>query len=869
MTKRLILCALTAAALAGVAAEAQTPASLVPTPASIIGFEPCSDNTLATYEQIAEYFRVLDASSDRIRLVDIGRTSEGRTQLMAIISSEANLGRLNRYKTISRRLARSHELSDAQARQLAAEGRSVVWIDFGLHSTEVAHAQTAPLIAHLAVTDDSPEMQAIRDNVIFLLIPNMNPDGTTLVADWHLRHVNTPLERTSPPELFQKYAGHDNNRDWFMFNLTESRNVATQLYEEWFPQIVYNQHQAAPFPARIFVPPFADPMNPHIPPLVMRGINLIGDAMTRRLDQEGKTGAISRIGFDTWWNGGMRSAVYFHNMVGILTETGHPFANPSVYDPTTFPDTFSDGRPTLTPTTYYPSPYRGGEWHLRDSCEYMTTASMAVLDLGAKRRSEWLYDIYRMGRNAIEAGRDEVYVISRHQWDPGAAVKLVNVLRWGGVEIQRTTRSLRIGVQEYPSNSFVIRGDQAFRPYLTDLLNPQVYPDRRQYPGGPPDRPYDITGWTLPLQMGVTVDHYTETQLPDDALVRVDRAALGATRIPPSPGFAYTLDPRRNDTFTAVNRLLAAGHRVLRSPTAVTMNSDIWPAGTFVVPAAAGASAAVAAATADLGLLVGSLTQRPDGPLTSLGQPRVGLYRSWDPNPDEGWTRLILETFEFPYRRLVDDDVRHDRLSDLDVILLPDATYNSIRTGLGPSAAPPEYQGGMTSTGVSHLRDFVEAGGTLVAFDTASELPLREFGLPVTDVTADRAPAEYYVPGSILELRVSSTHPVGYGMPARASGFFAQSPAFAVDTARTREGAHGAGDPRPFTVSVVAQYPDRNLLQSGWILGEEVLANQAAVVEATLGNGRVVLLGLRAQHRAQTHGTFKLLFNSIFLGAIR
>ena len=869
MTKRLILCALAAAALAGVAAEAQAPASLVPTPASVIGFEPCGDYALATYEQIAEYFRVLEASSDRVQLVDIGRTTEGRTQLMAIISSEANLRRVNRFRAISRRLALSRDVSDAQARALAAEGRSVIWIDFGLHSTEVAHAQAAPLIAHHAVTDDSPEMQAIRDNVIFLLLLNMNPDGTTLVADWYRRHVSTPFERTAPPELFQKYAGHDNNRDWFMFNLTESRNVATQLYEEWFPQIVYNQHQSAPFPARIFVPPFADPMNPHIPPLVMRGINLVGDAMTRRLDQEGKTGAISRIGFDTWWNGGMRSAVYFHNMVGILTETGHPFASPSVYDPTTFPDTFSDGRPTLTPTTDYPSPYRGGEWHLRDSCDYMMTASIAVLDLGAKRRSEWLYDIYRMGRDAIEAGRDEVYVISRDQWDPGTAVKLVNVLRWGGVEIERTTRSLRIGPTEYPPHSFVIRGDQAFRPYLTDLLNPQVYPDRRQYPGGPPVRPYDITGWTLPLQMGVTVDRHTEVPpLPDDALVRVDRAALGATRMPSSPGFAYALDPRRNDTFTAVNRLLADDHRVLRSPVAVTMDSETWPAGTFLVPTGAGAGAAVAAATADLGLDVGALTQRPDGPLTSLSQPRIGLYRSWAPNPDEGWTRLILETFEFPYRRLVDDDLRDDRLSDLDVILLPDATYNRILTGLNSRAAPPEYQGGMTSRGVSNLRDFVEAGGTLVTFDTASELPLVDFDLPVTDVTADRPPTEYYVPGTILELRVASTHPVGYGMPSRTSGFFAHSPAFAVDTAR-RPDADGAGVPNPIAVSVVARYPERNLLQSGWILGEDILTNQAAVVEAALGNGRVVLLGLRTQHRAQTHGTFKLLFNSIFLGATR
>ena len=871
MTMRFTLCALVAAAFASIATEAQTPATVVPTPASVIGFRPCDDYTLATYEQTAEYFRALDASSERIQLVDIGQTTEGRTQLMAIISSVANMERLDRFKAISRQLALARHLTDEQARELASEGRSVVWIDFGLHSTEVAHAQTAPLMAYRAVTDDSAEMQAIRDNVIFLLIPNMNPDGTTLVADWYMQHVGTAFEHTSPPELYQTYAGHDNNRDWFMFNLAESRNVATQLYDEWFPQIVYNQHQSAPFPARIFVPPFADPMNPNIPPLVMRGVNLVGEAMTRRLDQEGKTGAISRINYDTWWNGGMRSAVYFHNMIGILTETGHASASPSVYDAATFPDTFADGRPTLEPTTYYPSPYRGGEWHLRDSCEYMMTTSMAALDLGAKRRQEWLYDIYRMGQQAIATGRGEAYVISADQWDRGTAVKLVNVLRVGGIEVERTTRALRIGGTEYPPNSFVIRGAQPFRPYLTDLLNPQVYPDMRLYPGGPPDRPYDITGWTLPMQMGVTVDRHVDVhsldQLPNDTLVTVTRAELPESPTPTSTGFAYAFDPRWNDSFVAVNRLLSDGHHVWRSQAAVTVDSQTWPAGTFIVPIEAGAHAAVERATAGLGLVVGTVAERPRAQLTQLAEPRIGLYRGWGSNADEGWTRLILEAFEFPYRRLVDADLRNDRLSDLDVIVLPDASYNRMLTGLSSRDAPPEYQGGMTPRGVSHLYDFVEAGGTLVAFDSASELPIVDFGLPIRDVTTDQSSADYYVPGTILELGVDPTHPVAYGMPFRAAGFFARSPAFSVEPLpeEDRDADGIVGEP---VVSVIAEYPERELLLSGWILGEEVLARQAAVVDIAVGRGRVVLLGLRAQHRGQTHGTFKLVFNSLLLGAL-
>src|SRR5436309_15036596 len=437
-TTWLLVAALAVASLGGAMPLAQP---TLPTPQSVIGFEPCADYKLATYEQIADYFRRLAAAApQRMQLVEIGKTAEGRVQLMAIISSEQNIRQLARYKDVARTLARARRsargplVDPDEARQLAREGKAVVWIDFGLHSSEVAHAQTAPLMAFKAVTEESDEMRFIRDNVIFLLVPNMNPDGTTLVANWYKENLGKPWEGR-PPELWQKYVGHDNNRDWFMMNQPETRNSARQLYTEWLPQIIYNQHQSAPFPARIFVPPFDDPMNPNIPPLVMRGVNLVGDAMTRRLDQEGKRGAISRIGFDTWWNGGMRTAPYFHNMVGILTETSHASATPANYDARTFPKCFAGTTvPTLEPTTYYPSPYRGGEWHLRDSCNIMVTTSMAALDIGAKRRHEWLFDIYQMGRDAVKNNGQETFVIPMAPIDGAQVVKLVNVLRLGGIE---------------------------------------------------------------------------------------------------------------------------------------------------------------------------------------------------------------------------------------------------------------------------------------------------------------------------------------------------------------------------------------------------------------------------------------------------
>lgn len=837
----------------------------VPTPESVIGFAPCSDYKLAPYEQIAEYFRKLDAATERMQLFEIGKTAEGRTQLMAIISSEQNMKNLAKYKDISARLALARGLTDETARALARDGKAVIWIDFGLHSTEVAHGQTAPLMAHRAVTEETAEMKAIRENVIFILIPNMNPDGTTLVANWYMKHQGKPWEG-SPPELYHKYVGHDDNRDWFMFNQPETQNSARQLYAEWFPQIIYNQHQTAPFPARIFVPPFEDPMNPNIPPLVMRGINLVGEAMTRRLDQEGKVGAISRLDFDTWWNGGMRTAPYFHNMVGILTETGHASATPATYDPAKFPKAFANGEPTLEPTTYYPSPYRGGEWHLRNSCDYMMTGSMAVLDIGAKRREEWLYDIYQMGRDAIRAGASETYVVpADDQWDRGTAVKMINVLRWGGIDVERAKAPFSAGGKTYPAGSFLIRGAQPFRAHVTDMLSPQVYPDRRIYPGGPPERPYDITGWTLSQQMGVKVVKVAEAVTADTEKVTMASPPPGSVRGPTK--VAYVLDPRANDAVIAVNRLLKAGDAVFRASTADVDPS--WPAGAFVVPPGTGTEARLVEAARELGLSVQTVDQPPAGDVLKLKPPRIGLYHAWGGNMDEGWTRWILEKFEFPYTSIYDKDVRAGALrAKFDVIVLPDASYQSMLTGLAPGSMPEEYVGGMTLRGVANLYDFVASGGTLVAMDSAAELPIAAFGLPLRNVTANQQESQFFIPGTLLRVKVDPAHPVAYGMPSEVDAFFIHSPAFAVGYPRNRfEDQGGEPSKPPAGITTVASYPEKDLLRSGWLLGERIIQNRSAVIEASIEKGRVVLLGFRVQHRGQPHATFKLLFNSLYLGA--
>ena len=849
--------------------NAQNP---VPTPASALGFEPCADYKLATYETISEYFRKLDAATDRMQLFEIGKTAEGRTQILAVISSEENLKQLPRYKQIARTLALNRDeagrpLTDERARQLAREGKAIMWVDFGLHASEVAHAQTAPWLAWKAVTENSEEMQQIRENVIFVLVPNLNPDGGTMVANWYTKHLGKPWEMQLP-ELYQKYVGHDNNRDWFMFNQPESKNIAKQLYEEYFPQIVYNQHQTAPFPARIFVPPFEDPANFNIPPLVMRGINTVGDAITRRLDQEGKVGAISRVSFDTWWNGGMRTAPYFHNMVGILTETAHATATPADYDPERFPRRFSNGESTLEPSTYYPSPYKGGRWTLRNSCEYMITGSMAVLDIGAKRRQEWLYDIYQMARDAVKAGENETYIVPAEQWDRNAAVRMVNVLRTGGVDVESATAPFTANGKQYGSGSFIIRGAQPFLPHVRDLLNPQVYPDRRLYPDGPPEPPYDVSGWTLNMQMGVAVDKVTSGSVSAQT-ARVTAAIPAAGGVSGTAKAAYAIDPRTNEAFIAVNRLLKAGDGVYRAAGALDVRGQRWPAGTFLVVPGQGTHTRMEQASKALGLQVAALDSAPAGEMVRVKAPRVGMYNPWGGNMDEGWTRWLLEQYEFPYTTLRDKDIRAGGLrAKFDVILLPDATYDSMVNGLAAGSMPDEYVGGMTPRGVHHLFQFTSEGGTLVAMDSATELPLTIMGVPVRNTVGALRNNEFYIPGTLLRVSIDNTNPVAWGMPAEAAAFFSHSPVFEVGRQRSRAGdTREADPPKPAGVHVVATYPGKDVLMSGWLMGERYLHNKAAIIEVTVDKGRVVLLGFRTQHRAQPHGTFKLLFNSIYLGS--
>lgn len=479
--------------------------SAVPNPREHFGYEPGDDYKLAGYEEITGYFRKLAESSDRIRLVDYGKSSMGRSSYVAFISSSENLKKLDELKELNRKLALGLA-SASEVDEILKRARSIVWIDSGLHASEVAPVQHSPLLAYKMLTDDSEEVKRIRENVILMQIPVINPDGLDMIANWYKKNVGTPYELAPLPMLYQKYAGHDNNRDWFMMNLQETRNAARLLFQEWFPQIVYNQHQVPAFPARIFVPPYAEPLNPNIPAPVMEGINAIGSAIKERFARENKAGVLSYHGFDAWWNGGLRSAPAFHNMHGILTETaGNGFAGPRVYDPASLPERFANGIPTKQPTVFYERPWLGGKWTIRDAIDYMLTADLAILDLATTRRESLLRKAWEVARSNIELGQQGgpyAYVVphSAH------ALEMLHRLRLGGIEIRRARERFAASGKTYEAGAWVIPAGQPFRGYLLDLLEPQQYPELRVGTTGPTRRPYDVAGWTLPMLMGVAVD---------------------------------------------------------------------------------------------------------------------------------------------------------------------------------------------------------------------------------------------------------------------------------------------------------------------------------------------------------------------------
>jgi hypothetical protein len=786
----------------------------IPTPESVLGHKPGDDFYLATYDDALNYFQKLAASSKRIKLVKVGKTTQGRDWYTAFISTPENLAKLEHYKEVSRRLALSRGVSDAEARALAKDQKAIIHIDGGLHATEVANAQHTIQLGYDLVASEDPEYKKIREDVITELWFSINPDGQNMVANWYRQNVGTPYEVSNLPYLWQEYVGHDNNRDGYMLNMIESQ-VVTKATLETQPLVFYTHHQTAPFPGRIYLPPFADPISANMHPLMLRWLNLTGMTIASYLDEHGMPGSMHQETFDVWYPGYLDNVGNFRHTISFFTETAlYRYATPHFYTV----DEFPTARQSLRAEMLYSSPWKGGWWRLADACRYMYGASMAVLDMAVEYREQMVYNKYRAARDTIEQFEKDppyAYIIPREQHDSPTAALMLEKLMLQGIEVK----------QSADPDAWVIMMNQPFSGLVKELFEPQKYPQLSQ-------RPYDVTGWTLPYQMGVEV-HAVSTPPSEkfkDSLrpVPVKNGSI--------VGYAAPFSHAENASLHAVNEILAAKGTVSFAGDEISATGidkgkldSILAANHLKAAAAKGEGKPVKAA-------------------------RIGLYRSWNANMDEGWTRWILEQYQFPFASLYNADIKAGHLHDkFDVIVLPDSQTRQIVEGYRSGTIPERYAGGIGEEGVDALKDFVTEGGTLVAFNNASMFAVDQFNLPVTNALAGVANADFFCSGCLLAIHVEDPkNALAAGLQQDPIVMFERSPAF---------------DTKPeFKGSVLARYPkDRNPLASGYLVGPAKIEGKAAALSVDYGKGRVILLGFRPQWRGQSHGSYKFFMNAFYL----
>ncbi|GHB61389.1 M14 family metallopeptidase [Persicitalea jodogahamensis] len=883
----------------------------IPTPKEHFGFTIGDDYHLATYTQTETYFKKLAAASPRANLVDMGLTEEGRHQYMLVVSSPENLKDLAKYKAISQQLARAEGLTDEQARAQAKAGKAVVWIDGGLHATETVGAHQLIETAYQLVSRQDAETKRILDDVI-ILMAHANPDGQELVSDWYMREKKDEKKSTDfLPRLYQKYIGHDNNRDFFMMNMSESWNIGRQLYVEWIPQIVYNHHQSGPAGTVVAGPPYRDPFNYVYDPLIITSLDAVGAAMNSRLNAENKPGYTQRAGsvYSTWWNGGLRTAPYFHNMIGILTEI--------IGSPT--PDTIPLVPHRLIPNGSQTFPIAPQVWHFRQSIDYSVSLNYAVLNHASRMRDELLFNAYRMGKNAIERGQRDywalspkrikeieesyaeakkknsklklteafydsvmtdpalrdprAYILSASQSDFPTATKFVNALIKSGVQVHRATADFTVDKKKYPKGSYVVMTAQAFRPHVLDMFEPQDHPNDFQYPGGPPVRPYDAAGWTLAYQMGVQFDRIlNDLKGPFQPIPYGELQHPAGTFEAVNPLAGYLLNPETNDSFTAVNDLLKANVDVFRT----TEPSDL-ALGTFFVPAGEQAKAMLGKVSNDLGIHVQGVKQRPTVPMVKVEPLRVGLWDNYGGSMPSGWVRWLSEQFHFPvevvYAPTLDAG---DLRKKFDVLLFvtsaipapPGGETGRYRSQRMPKAndIPKEYRDQLgrisVDTTITELKKFLEAGGTVLTIGSSTnlayhlKLPVRNKLVEInSDGKETRLPSEkYYIPGSILRVSVDSTRAISWGMPSQADVYFENSPVFDV-----APDALARGDIKP-----ILWFDTATPLRSGWAWGQSYLQGGVTGFEAKVGAGKLYAFGPEITFRAQSHGTLKLVFNALY-----
>jgi len=866
------------------------PAKHITSPTEAFGFAPGTDRKLADWKELTAYFQKLASESDRVRYEEVGKTTEGRPFITVTISSPETIAHLARYKEILRKLADPRITTPEEAKQLVIDGKTVLVVTCNVHSTEIASSQSATEFAYQLATGDTPRIRAILQNVIVVLVPSLNPDGEQLVVDWYKKYLGTPYEGSNPVVLWHHYVGHDDNRDWSSFTQVETRLAVEKVINPWHPQILYDLHQQGSDAARIYLPPFVDPFDPNIDPLLISSINALGSNTAVEIGETGKTGVLSYGVYDFW--SPLRDYIAYHNGLRILTES----ASANIASPINIPFERLGrgiGYDSKVASWNFPNPWKGGEWRLGDIVDYQIAAFFSIANNAAIYRERYLNNFYQIGvRTLHHFDWPYAYVVPAEQANPDTTARLVNTLRIGAVDVEQATADFDAGGKRYSKGSYIVRLAQPYGSFAKTLLEIQHYPNIAEYPGGPLQRPYDVTAQTLPLLFGVTADAVDKEFTV--AASEVDRAKPAPGHFEKSAsGNGYLIADTTNSSLYALFALLKDGVQAYR------LTGNGADPGTIYIPQQQGVEARLAAIVGKFPIDIHPATSVPTGSALLVHLPRIALYQSWVASMDEGWTRWIFDQNNIPYTRVVDSDIRKGNLyQNFDVVLIPDNAARAITTGRGgfgedsgvsqpapgsenaatPGAgggrrargaqaaggasagaggegarAPkqiPEYAGGLGDDGVASLKAFVEAGGTIVTLNKASQVYTADSG-PVSDALAKVNRQAFFIPGSILQVAVDTTNPIAFGSTPTVPIFYENGPTFTVSAA----------------AKSVASFDTDKPLLSGWIQGGQFLKGTSVIADEPVGKGQIILFGFRPQYRAQSEVTYKFLFNALLLSS--
>ncbi len=829
----------------------------IESPETVFGFKMGTDRRLINWQQITGYFQRLHEQSPRVQVVSLGKTTLGRNMIMAIISSEETMAELEKYKSIQKQLARPFDLEEFKADALIQAGKLVFIITLNIHSTEIAASQESVELAYELATTGDARTRKILNNLIILIVPSLNPDGQDMVTKWYLQDVGTEFEGSRMPQKYHHYADHDNNRDWFFFNLIESRNVARVLYHDWYPEIVMDQHQMGSRGARLFLPPYSDPPNPNVPPSLMAGVNMLGKHVVSDLHDQGLTGLVTGTIFNAFFEGTMSKTPLWHNRIGILTEA----ASVRVASPTFFPGTSLKGMgkdlPEYMQQTNFLAPWPGGWWRLRDIIDYEKAATYSMLDLAATYKDKFKRNFYRLNKKAIEQGKQGgpfAYVIPAKQHDPSNSIELLRRLRIANVDVYQADSDFETSSGRFQAGDFIVPLAQPARAYVKDLMEVQHYPDLREFPGGPPQRPYDVTAWTLPLQFGIEAH---EIEAPFTAAMSyIESPAFEPKQTAFDSGWVAA-ERRFNHSYKLVNYLLSAGIGVYEKIQA----DSVFPAGTFQFQFTQKDSARLQGAFRKF-----AIPMRQFGDtlhVRKIKNARIAVYQPWIPWAyDEGWLRLVFDDFGFEYSVVQNDDFKsRSRLkSKYDVLIFGSQSPDWIVLGKSGKATEPvigtpmvrkQFTGGIGKVGVDKVMRFLNEGGTALFFGKAVDFAIEKLNLPATNVLKKAKRDEYFAPGSFFEMQLDLTSPLSRGL-RKVVSIYKNSPVVL--------------QLKPYSAEIreTGFFAARNVLQSGWAIGEKKLYRNVALAEIPIGQGTVVLYAFRPQHRGQTYGTFKLIFNTLY-----